>query len=81
MNSSPTALFDSYNNDFQHFIFTIQDKLEGDASNDRAGVSPPMRSLPQLIIINVQVCSEEWTWTWTKRTKWHVPHVEASSTN
>ncbi|KAF8735031.1 hypothetical protein AX14_002845 [Amanita brunnescens Koide BX004] len=38
MNSSPTALFDSYNNDFQHFIFTIQDKLEGDASNDRAGV-------------------------------------------
>lgn len=40
MDSSPTALFDSYHNDFQQFIVTIQDKLEGDATNhDRAGVS------------------------------------------
>ena len=38
MNSSPTALFDSYHNDFQQFIATIQDKLEGDPTNDRAGV-------------------------------------------
>ncbi|KAF8351559.1 vesicle transport v-snare protein vti1 [Amanita rubescens] len=38
MNTSPTALFDSYHNDFQQFIVTIQDKLEGDPTNDRAGV-------------------------------------------
>jgi len=35
MNSSPTALFDSYEQDFQQFIGTIQKKLEAEGSDDR----------------------------------------------
>ncbi|KAF8639848.1 hypothetical protein AX17_001103 [Amanita inopinata Kibby_2008] len=38
MDSSPTALFDSYHHEFQHFIPTIQDKLEGDSKDERAGL-------------------------------------------
>jgi len=34
MNSSPTALFDSYEQDFQQFIETIREKLEGEGSGD-----------------------------------------------
>ena len=37
MNSSPTALFDSYEQDFQQFIGTIQQKLEAEGSDDRGG--------------------------------------------
>jgi hypothetical protein len=37
MNSSPTALFDSYEQDFQQFIGTIREKLEGEGSDDRGG--------------------------------------------
>ncbi|KAK2466129.1 hypothetical protein APHAL10511_001771 [Amanita phalloides] len=32
MNSSPTALFDSYRSDFVQFIATIEDKLENDSN-------------------------------------------------
>ncbi|KAL0582029.1 t-SNARE VTI1 [Marasmius crinis-equi] len=34
MDSSPTALFDSYEQDFKQFISTIREKLEGDHDND-----------------------------------------------
>lgn len=37
MNSAPTALFDSYEQDFQQFIKTIGKKLEGDGSNEHGG--------------------------------------------
>lgn len=40
MNSSPTALFDSYEQDFRQFIGTIQEKLEGEGSDDRDGEQP-----------------------------------------
>lgn len=39
MNSSPTSLFDSYEQDFQQFIDTIREKLEGDGSDERGGKS------------------------------------------
>ena len=37
MNSSSTSLFDSYEQDFQQFIGTIQEKLEGEGSDDHGG--------------------------------------------
>jgi vesicle transport through interaction with t-SNAREs 1 len=42
MNSSPTALFDSYEQDFQQFIGTIQEKLEGEGSDDHGGEQAPL---------------------------------------
>ncbi|KAG6855090.1 hypothetical protein C0991_006019 [Blastosporella zonata] len=35
MNSAPTALFDSYEQDFQQFISTIRKRLEGEESHER----------------------------------------------
>ncbi|KAF8897428.1 t-SNARE [Infundibulicybe gibba] len=37
MDNSPTALFESYEQDFQQFIETIRDKLEGDTAKDEQG--------------------------------------------
>ncbi|KAF5388347.1 hypothetical protein D9615_000323 [Tricholomella constricta] len=37
MNNAPTALFDSYEQDFQQFIQTIGKKLEADDSNNERG--------------------------------------------
>jgi hypothetical protein len=37
MNNSPTALFDSYEQDFQQFIETIREKLESDGKDERGG--------------------------------------------
>ena len=34
MDTSPTALFDSYEQDFRHFVETIREKLEGSVSED-----------------------------------------------
>lgn len=34
MDTSPTALFDSYEQDFKQFIETIREKLEGDENQD-----------------------------------------------
>jgi vesicle transport through interaction with t-SNAREs 1 len=34
MDSSPTTLFDSYEQDFKQFIETIREKLEGDKDQD-----------------------------------------------
>lgn len=36
MDTSPTSLFDSYEQDFQQIISSIRDKLEGDAKGDAA---------------------------------------------
>jgi len=36
MESSPTALFETYEQDFQQFIETIKDKLEGDGQNEQS---------------------------------------------
>lgn len=38
MDQSPTALFDSYEQDFQQFIDTIRQKLDGDGKDDSGGV-------------------------------------------
>lgn len=37
MDSSPTALFDSYEQDFQQIIDSIKEKLDGEAKDERAG--------------------------------------------
>jgi vesicle transport through interaction with t-SNAREs protein 1 len=37
MDTSPTALFDSYEQDFRQFIEIIRDKLEGDAKEEQGG--------------------------------------------
>lgn len=37
MDNSPTALFDSYEQDFQQIISSIREKLEGDAKDERGG--------------------------------------------
>lgn len=46
MDTSPTALFDSYEQDFQQFIESIQDKLEGSGKDEVGGAQ-----FPQLILI------------------------------
>jgi vesicle transport through interaction with t-SNAREs protein 1 len=37
MDNSPTALFDSYEQDFQQFIDTIRQKLDGEGKDDSGG--------------------------------------------
>lgn len=37
MDNSPTALFDSYEQDFQQIVQSIRDKLDGDAKDQQAG--------------------------------------------
>jgi vesicle transport through interaction with t-SNAREs protein 1 len=37
MDSSPTSLFDSYEQDFQQILQSIREKLEGDGSDQRGG--------------------------------------------
>ncbi|TFK76019.1 vesicle transport v-snare protein vti1 [Pluteus cervinus] len=37
MDTSPTALFESYEQDFQQFIETIKDKLEGEGKDETGG--------------------------------------------
>ena len=41
MDSSPTALFDSYEQDFQQILQSIRDKLDGDAADARGGEPEP----------------------------------------
>ena len=38
MDNSPTALFDSYEQDFQQIVQSIREKLEGDAKDERGGM-------------------------------------------
>lgn len=37
MDNSPTALFDSYEQDFQQIVDSLKQKLEGDAKDERVG--------------------------------------------
>jgi hypothetical protein len=37
MDNSPTALFDSYEQDFQQIVDSLKQKLEGDSKDERAG--------------------------------------------
>jgi vesicle transport through interaction with t-SNAREs protein 1 len=37
MDNSPTALFDSYEQDFQQVIDSLKQKLEGDTKDEREG--------------------------------------------
>lgn len=37
MDTSPTALFDSYEQDFRQFIETIREKLEDNVTDDKGG--------------------------------------------
>jgi len=37
MDSSPTSLFDSYEQDFQQILQNTRDKLEGDGADQRGG--------------------------------------------
>lgn len=37
MDNSPTALFDSYEQDFQQIVGSIRQKLEGSDDNERGG--------------------------------------------
>lgn len=41
MDNSPTALFDSYEQDFQQIVSSIREKLEGDAKDERGGKAWP----------------------------------------
>lgn len=38
MDTSPTSLFHSYEQDFQQIISSIREKLDGDAKGDAAGM-------------------------------------------
>ena len=38
MDNSPTALFDTYEQDFKQIIDSIRDKLDGEGRNERGGV-------------------------------------------
>jgi vesicle transport through interaction with t-SNAREs protein 1 len=44
MDTSPTALFDSYEQDFQQFIDTIRQKLDGEGKEDSGGMCGAMVS-------------------------------------
>jgi vesicle transport through interaction with t-SNAREs protein 1 len=48
MDSSPTALFDSYEQDFQQILQSIRQKLEGDGSDQRGGMTETTR-FPQYL--------------------------------
>ncbi|PCH32960.1 vesicle transport v-snare protein vti1 [Wolfiporia cocos MD-104 SS10] len=44
MDNSPTALFDSYEQDFQQIIQSIREKVEGDVQGEQAGESPQRKA-------------------------------------
>jgi len=47
MDATPTALFDSYEQDFKHIIRSISDKLEGNGKNQLGGMYFATRKHPQ----------------------------------
>lgn len=47
MDATPTALFDSYEQDFKHIIRSISDKLEGNGKNQLGGMCCYHSHLPQ----------------------------------
>ena len=76
MDTSPTALFDSYEQDFRQFIETIREKLENNANDDKGGESYriyPLISdfLPYLTYQNNESqLLEELKWSLMKQMKW-----------
>ena len=50
MDTSPTTLFDSYEQDFQHLLQGVRDKLEGDGKGQRGGLSHPFTFYLHLLI-------------------------------
>jgi hypothetical protein len=51
MDSSPTSLFDSYEQDFQQILQSIREKLEGDGSDQRGGIY----TLPYPVTLDLQL--------------------------
>ena len=50
MDTSPTALFDSYEQDFKQIIQSIRDKLEGDGKDAQGGTyAAKSKPIPELI--------------------------------
>ena len=49
MDSSPTSLFDSYEQDFQQILQSIREKLEGDGSEQRGGAYMPTQRTLSLL--------------------------------
>jgi hypothetical protein len=47
MDATPTALFDSYEQDFKHIIRSISDKLEGNGKNQLGGMYCYYRHISQ----------------------------------
>ena len=54
MDTSPTTLFDSYEQDFKQIIQSIRDKLEGDGKDAQGGAyAPEIESMHKLTIVIV----------------------------
>lgn len=77
MDNSPTALFDSYEQDFQQVIESIKQKLDGNVTDERAGEFPlgaihaePANSTMDQI--HGRRTLDESRWSWTRRTRWYV---------
>jgi len=50
MDNEPTALFESYENDFQTLIKTVKEKVDGEAKEQRGGVYQLCRFCFMLIV-------------------------------
>jgi hypothetical protein len=64
MDTSPTALFESYEQDFRQFIETIQEKLDDNGGDDK-GCQNPQVSPPTLTFFNqksVNLIYGEYKW-------------------
>lgn len=48
MDNSPTALFDTYEQDFRQILDSVRSKLDGDGKDERGG-EDNIHSLPRLI--------------------------------
>lgn len=76
MDTSPTALFDSYEQDFRQFIETIREKLEDNANDDKGGgrataSSSYIRPLTLFTYKNNESqLLEELKWSLMKQMKW-----------
>lgn len=75
MDTSPTALFDSYEQDFRQFIETIREKLEDNANDDKGGESYRIILFYQVLIYftyqnNESQLLEELKWSLMKQMKW-----------
>lgn len=73
MDSSPTALFESYEQDFSQFIDAIRQKLENEATSEVGG-TPTILPLCISEVLGFQNsksrCFAALIWNWTKLMKW-----------